>query len=145
MKPREYPMPMLMMTALSAACQSPPPAPAAADGGPVLPVAVGSYVGEGDACGNPDALFRYDGRSIGWSGGRSAPAAMYPIQRLRAEQGRWVVTIFAPGPGVSGGSAPRELDVLIVPRGTGRITVTAMERVEMTLCSRSDLPEWARQ
>jgi hypothetical protein len=60
---------------------------------------------------------------------------MYPIRRLREEQGRWVTTIVAPGPGVSGGSAPRELDVIILPGGAGRITVTAMERVEMKLCA----------
>ena len=111
----------------------------------MLPIAVGSYVEHDGGCGNPVSLFRYDGRSMGWSGGRSAPAKMYPIRRLREEQGRWVATIVAPGPGVSGRSAPRELDVIVVPRGEGRITVTAMERVEMKLCATGDLPEWARQ
>lgn len=107
----------------------------------MLPIAVGAYVEQGENCGSPVAVFRYDGRSIGWSGGGSTRAAMYPIRRLREEHGRWVATIVAPGPGVSGGGAPRELDVIILPGGAGRITVTAMERVEMKLCAPDELPE----
>ncbi|MEO7179070.1 MAG: hypothetical protein ABIW83_09515 [Allosphingosinicella sp.] len=111
----------------------------------MLPIPVGIYVGQKEGCGNPVAFFRYDGRRIGWGGGGGSGAALYSIRRLREEQGRWVATIVAPGPGVGGGSAPRELDVSIVDRRSGRITVTAMERVDMKLCAPDALPSWARQ
>jgi hypothetical protein len=141
---RKYSIGIPVMAMLSTACQSTLEAPAAAGGAGVLPIAVGAYVEQGEDCGSPVALFRYDGRGIGWSGGASAAPAMYPIRRLREEEGRWVATILAPGPGVAGASAPRELDVIILPLGAGRITVTAMERTEMKLCAPAELPERAR-
>jgi hypothetical protein len=70
---------------------------------------------------------------------------MYSIRRVRREPGRWVATIVAPGPGVAGASAPRELDVVFVDRGSGRITVAGMERVDMKLCAPDEVPSWARQ
>lgn len=87
-------------------------------------------------------MFRYDGRGMGWTRGGTG-AALYPIVRVREEQGQWVATIVAPGPGVSGASEPRELDVFIVPRGAGRVMVRAMEPVEMELCAPDKLPAWA--
>ncbi|HYW16959.1 MAG TPA: hypothetical protein VE891_12515 [Allosphingosinicella sp.] len=110
--------------------------PAAAAAAGVLPIAIGAYVQQDEECGNPGALFRYDGRGMGWTRGAVRP--MYPILRVREEPGRWVATIIAPGPGVA--PEPRELDVIIVPLGAGRITVRAMERVEMTLCAPDELP-----
>lgn len=141
---RNYSIPMLILAALSAGCQTTLTGSAAAGGAGMLPIAVGAYVEQDENCGSLVALFRYDGRSIGWSGSGSTWAAMYPIRRQREAQGRWVATIVAPGPGVSGGGAPRELDVFITPRGAGRITVTAMERSEMKLCAPDELPAWAR-
>jgi hypothetical protein len=145
MKPRVHSIPTLIMAALSAGCQSTPGGTPEAGGGRVLPIAPGAYVKQDEGCGDPVALFRYDGRRIGWTGGGGSGAAMYPIRRLREEQGRWVATIVAPGPGAGGGSAPRELDVVIVKRGAGRITVTAMERLDMKLCAPDELPRWAHQ
>jgi hypothetical protein len=63
---------------------------------------------------------------------------MYPIVRVREDAGQWVATIVTPGPGAR--PEPRELDVFIVPRGGGRITVTAMERTDMKLCALGELP-----
>jgi hypothetical protein len=63
---------------------------------------------------------------------------MYPIVRVREEPGQWVATIVSPRPGDR--PEQRELDVIIVPRGGGRVMVRAMERVEMTLCPPEELP-----
>ena len=110
--------------------------PAAASAAGLLPIATGAYVEQGEECGNPGSLFRYDGRGMGWTRGAVRP--MYPIVRVREEPSQWVATIIAPGPGAA--REPRELDVLIVPRGAGRITIRAMERVEMELCAPEELP-----
>jgi hypothetical protein len=111
-----------------------PPAAASAVG--LLPIPTGAYVEQGETCGNPGSLFRYDGRGMGWTRGAVRP--MYPIVRVREEPGQWVATIVSPGPGDR--PEPRELDVIIVPRGGGRVMVRAMERVEMTLCAPEELP-----
>jgi hypothetical protein len=63
---------------------------------------------------------------------------MYPILRVDEEPGQWVATIVAPGPGVA--PEPRELDVIIVPRGAERVMVRAMQPVEMKLCAPDELP-----
>lgn len=133
MQPSEYPLSALVVAGLLAACQTKPAGSAAASAAGLLPIAAGAYAELGEGCGNAGALFRYDGRSMGWT--RGTGGALYPIRRVREEQGRWVATIVAPGPGAAGASSPRELDVFIVPRGAGRITVRAMERVEMELCA----------
>lgn len=143
MKPFEYPISALVI-ALLAGCQSKPVGTAGASPVPpvatavagLLPIATGAYVEQGEACGNPGALFRYDGRGVGWTRGAVRP--MYPILRVRQEPDQWVATIIAPGPGVA--PEPRELHVIIVPRGAGRVMVRAMEPVEMTLCAPSELP-----
>lgn len=141
MKPFENSNSSLLVVALLAGCQSGVAGAPSIGAAATLPIAAGVYVAQGEDCGSAVASFRYDGRSIGWSGGGSAATAMYPIRRLRKEQGGWVATIVAPGPGVSGGDAPREIDVSIVQRGKGLITVTAMERVEMKLCAPGQLPK----
>ncbi len=143
MKPFEYPISVLVIVLL-AGCQSKPAGtavssrvqPIAIMATGLLPIATGAYVEQGEACGNPGALFRYDGRSMGWSRGTVRP--MYPILRVREESSRWVATILAPGPGAQ--PEPRELDVIIVPRGAGRVMVGAMEAVEMEICAPDELP-----
>ena len=141
---RIYSISVSVLLALLTGCQSKSAGPAATGGAASLPIAAGSYVGHDDECANPRAVFRFDGSGMAWIG-RGAPVAeTYPIRRLRQEQDQWVATIVAPGPGVDGHKTPRELDVFIVPRGAGRITVTAMERVDMKLCPAADLPAWAR-
>lgn len=137
--------PALLTLALLAGCHSKIATPAAAPlAAGLLPIAVGAYVAQDRRCADREPLFRYDGTSMGWSGSGSAERPMYPIVRVREEQGQWVATIVAPGPGVDGHKMPRELDVYIVPREAGRITITAMERAEMKLCSADELPAWAR-
>lgn len=120
-----------------------PGGPAAASAAGLLPIAAGTYVEQGQGCENPPAVFHYDGRGMGWTGRGGNGAALYPIRRVREEPGLWVATIVAPGPGASGASEPRELDVHIVPRGPGRVMVRAMQRVEMELCAPDRLPWWA--
>ena len=129
---------------LLTACQAKLAKPAASDGTALIPIAIGAYVDQDKGCADRAPLFRYDGRSMGWSGSGSAERPMYPIVRVRKEQDQWVATILAPGPGVDGHKTPRELDVYIVPREAGRITITAMERDEMKLCPIDALPAWAR-
>lgn len=144
MKPFEYSISAFVMIALLAGCQSKPggPAgtgpvlPAAASASGLLPIATGAYVEQGETCGDPGSLFRYDGRGMGWTRGAVRP--MYPILRVREEPGQWVATIVSPGPGDR--PEQRELDVIILPRGGGRVMVRAMERVEMTLCAPEELP-----
>jgi hypothetical protein len=116
--------------------EGPPTDPVAITTAGPLPIATGAYVEQGEACGNPGALFRYDGRSVGWTRGAARP--MYPIVRVREGPGGWVATIVAPGPGAR--PEPRELDVIIVPRGAGRVMVRAMQPVEMKLCAPNQLP-----
>jgi hypothetical protein len=142
-KPFKYPIPAVAMLTLLAGCQSKIAAPAAAGGAGLLPIAIGAYVAQDRGCADRAPLFRYDGWSMGWSGGGSAERPIYPIRRVREEHGQWVATIVAPGPGVA--PVPRELDVVIVPRGGGRITVTAMERADMKLCAPDELPAGALQ
>ena len=120
--------------------EAPPPPPPAAAG--MVPIPAGSYVEEDRSCGGRTPHFHYDGRSMGWGGAVDAERPMYPIRRVREQDGQWVATIVAPGPGVA--PEPRELDVYIVPRGGGRIIVTAMLRAEMKLCAPEELPAAAR-
>ena len=138
----KYSILAVTVLALFAGCQSKVAAPAAASEAGLIPIAVGAYVAQDESCADRVALFRYDGTSMGWSGGAERP--MYPIVRVRKEQDQWVATIVSPGPGVDGHKRPRELDVYIVPRGGGRLTVTAMERIEMKFCTPAELPAWAR-
>lgn len=143
MKPFEFPLPALVVFTLLGGCQSKlagHPVPAAPGPVALLPIATGAYVEQGQACGNPGALFRYDGRSLGWTRGAKRP--MYPIRRVREAHGQWVATIVAPGPGAS--PKPLGIDVYIVPRSGGRITVTAMERTDMKLCAPGELPAGLR-
>jgi hypothetical protein len=57
-----------------------------------------------------------------------------------------VGTVSVPGPGADGAQNRREVDVSITALGDGeRIAVTALERMEMRLCSEDDLPVWARE
>ena len=142
MKQFRYALATLVFVALLAGCQPKPTPPVALAAGSMLPIAVGAYVAQDKDCGDREPLFRYDGRSMGWSGGGSAERPMYPIKRVREENGLWIATIVAPGPGVA--PEPRELDVYIAPRGGGRIGVKAMERAEMKLCRPEELPAAAR-
>jgi hypothetical protein len=63
---------------------------------------------------------------------------MYPIVRVREQPGRSVATIVSPGPGAV--PEPRQLDVIVVPRGSGRVMIWAMQPVEMELCAPDALP-----
>lgn len=136
MKQCEYSIWAMVMVLLAGCQPQQLPDSAVATSAGVLPIATGAYVEQDEECGNPGALFRYDGRSMGWTRGAERP--MYPIRRVREEHGLWVATIVAPGPGAA--PVPRELDVFIVPRDGGRITVTAMERTDMKLCPPGELP-----
>jgi hypothetical protein len=105
-----------------------------------IPIVLGAYGVEDRSCGERASLFHYDGHSLGWNPSGSAERVMYPIRRVREENGQWVATVIAPGPGVSGAASPQEVEVAIVPRGGGRITVTSWERIEMKLCPPGALP-----
>ena len=131
------------LLSLLTGCQAKLAKPAAPDGTALIPIAIGAYVDQDKGCADRAPLFRYDGRSMGWGGSVSRERPMYPIVRVRKEQDQWVATIVAPGPGVNGHETPRELDVYIVPREAGRITITAMERADMKFCTPAELPVWA--
>jgi hypothetical protein len=110
-----------------------------------LPIARGFYVARPHRCDQAASLFLYDGAGMAWlSGGREDPAALYPIRRVREENGRWVATISSPGPGVNGADEPRNVTVTITPQPVGLVTVEAYGSEEMRLCPPDELPKWAR-
>ncbi|HZG07860.1 MAG TPA: hypothetical protein VEZ70_02660 [Allosphingosinicella sp.] len=110
-----------------------------------LPVARGLYVARPHMCAEASSLFHYDGESMAWiSPGHSSTAA-YPIMSVRQEDGRWVATISAPGPGVHGARDRRSVRVSIVPEPSGLVSVDAYGREEMRLCGPDEVPAWARQ
>jgi hypothetical protein len=118
------------------------PAPAAARGH--LPIARGFYVARPKRCDEGGGLFRYDGEGIAWLSGGPELAALYPIRRVREEEGRWVATISAPGPGTHGAADPRDVQVFITPQPSGSVMVEAFGRQDMRLCNADELPGWAR-
>jgi hypothetical protein len=109
-----------------------------------LPIARGFYVARPHRCDEAGSLFRYDGAGMAWlSGGREDPAALYPIRRVREEDGRWVATISSPGPGVNGAAEPRDVEVIVTPQAVGLVIVEAYGRQEMRLCSPDELSKGA--
>jgi hypothetical protein len=117
-------------------------APAAQPGH--LPIARGDYVARPQQCPAATTLSRYNGQGIGWLSKRHEPA-LYPVEKVREEEGQWVASISAPGPGVHGAANRRMVDGLVTPRLAGSILVNAYGREEMTMCSPDDLPAWARE